>query len=88
MMKCLSCGRALSDAFFTDLAKSVEFKGGRFACPHCGAEHIRRKIGELPSGAPLYTLRLWGHPLAKRRQPPSPGKEGKDRRKHPRQRPR
>jgi len=88
MLKCLACGKSIPDAFFKERSTSVEFKGGRFACPHCGAEHVRRSIGHLPSGEPLYTFRLWGHPLAKKQASPSPKKEGSDRRKQARVKPR
>jgi len=67
-MNCLHCGREIPDSFFSRLGGSPEFKGGRFACPHCGAEHVRRTEGTLPSGAPLHTFRLWGHPTTVRRQ--------------------
>jgi DNA-directed RNA polymerase subunit RPC12/RpoP len=84
-MNCLRCGREISDSFFTLLNQSPEFKGGRFACPHCGAEHLRREVGTLPTGAPLFTVRLWGH-LRAPREPVSASVAGKDRRKAARSR--
>jgi len=86
-MKCLECGSKLSSEFFALRTESPEFKGGRFACPHCGAEHLRRLVGHLPSGEPLYSLRLWGHLTAARRSA-SPGTpKGNDRRQGPRTKP-
>jgi len=70
-MKCLACGKIIPDSFFVGESKTEQFKGGRFACPHCGAEHVRRLIGTLPSGGPLYTYRLWGHPASGKRIPPA-----------------
>lgn len=79
-MNCLHCGKEISDSFFEKLSRSHEFKGGRFACPDCGADHVRRNEGKLPSGAPLYTYRLWGHVSLMRRNP-SPPDAGAERRK-------
>jgi len=79
-MKCLRCGRGISQSFFDLLQQSPEFKGGRFSCPHCGAEHLRRPAGTLPSGEPLFTFRLWGH-LRAPRESVSAAAPGKDRRK-------
>jgi hypothetical protein len=83
-MKCLRCSREISDDFFACREQSPEFKGGRFACPHCLAEHLRREVGKLPSGEPLLGFRLWGH-LAATRQSPIPEKpQASERRKLPR----
>jgi hypothetical protein len=83
-MKCLSCSEEISEAFFAERSRSEEFKGGRFACLHCGAEHIRRWIGQLSSGEPLHTFRLWGHLASVRHKPTSGGMEGMERRGIPR----
>lgn len=68
-MKCLQCGVEIPEAFFTQRNQSESIKGGRFACPQCGAEHVRRVIGQDPSGAPLFSVRLWGHLKAAKRKP-------------------
>jgi hypothetical protein len=82
-MKCLSCDREFPEPSIEQENSADELKGGRFACPQCGAEHIRRQVGELPSGKPLYDIRLWGHLTAKRKPTP-PGSKGTERRKSPR----
>ncbi|HVE41189.1 MAG TPA: hypothetical protein VNM14_14945 [Planctomycetota bacterium] len=79
-MNCLGCGREISDTFFALRRQSPEFNGGRFACPHCGAEQLRRPVGTLPSGEPLYDIRRWGHPRAPR-ESVATAAPGTDRRK-------
>ncbi|HXX93960.1 MAG TPA: hypothetical protein VEN81_10015 [Planctomycetota bacterium] len=85
-MTCLHCNAELTDDFFLERSRSQEFKGGRFACPLCGAEHIRRLVGQLPSGAPLYSIRLWGHLRGIGRTPLPVGPLSGDRRLAPRRR--
>lgn len=86
-MECMSCGQSISESFFDEKNGTEQFKGGRFGCPHCGAEHVRRDIGRLPSGKPLYTVRLWGHLTTVKKQPVPAGEVGGDRRGRSRSRP-
>lgn len=67
-MKCLHCGQEIPERFFQELENTQAAKTGRFNCPHCAADHVRRKIGLLPSGQPEYTMRLWGHPTKFRKR--------------------
>jgi hypothetical protein len=60
-MKCMNCGAEIPEEFFAQKSQSTQFRGGRFACPHCGVEHLRRQVGQLHSGEPMYSFRLWGH---------------------------
>jgi hypothetical protein len=83
-MTCLTCNGEISEEFFLNLSRSVEFKGGRFQCPHCRAEHVRREVGRLPSGEPLYSIRRWGHLATRRHETPVGGPAGSDRRQAPR----
>jgi len=80
-MNCLRCNRQISDTFFSARDESPEFKGGRFACPHCGAEHLRRNVGTLASGEPLFSFRLWGHLRVQQKALSSEKAPGTDRRK-------
>ena len=84
-MNCLHCAREIPVAFFDSRTESPEFKGGRFSCPHCGAEHIRRNVGKLPNGEPLHNFRLWGHlKMQERERPASPATPPSERRKRTR----
>ncbi len=65
---CLECGKVLPDDFFEAWQKSPEAKSGRFTCPGCGADHVRREIGRTPEGKPLFNVRLWGHPTTRKRK--------------------
>jgi len=67
-MNCLHCGQALPEAVLTAWERAPQAKSGRFACPSCGADHVRRAIGKTPEGKPLFTLRLWGHPTTTRKR--------------------
>ncbi|HZE98071.1 MAG TPA: hypothetical protein VE981_13660 [Planctomycetota bacterium] len=78
-MNCLSCNVEIPDSLFAEWEKTEQFKGGRFSCPTCSAEHVRREIGKTPTGEPLYTFRLWGHLTSVRRQP-VPAAAGDERR--------
>jgi hypothetical protein len=61
-MRCLHCTLDIPATFLEDWAKSREAEsGGRFRCPHCNADHVRREIDPLPSGERQFTYRLWGH---------------------------
>ena len=68
-MNCLNCQGPLPEAAFPKEQSSLNVKKDRFACPHCGAELVRRRIGTLSSGEPLFSLRLWGHLTSLRRKP-------------------
>lgn len=59
-MNCLNCKEPLPKSYFQEAPPEIEARQGPFSCPHCYAEHVRRRVGELPSGKPLHTLRLWG----------------------------
>jgi predicted RNA-binding Zn-ribbon protein involved in translation (DUF1610 family) len=59
-MNCLNCQDPLPEDHFREAPPEAVARQGPFSCPHCGANHIRRKVGSLPSGKPLYSLRLWG----------------------------
>jgi len=72
-MKCLDCGQEIPDEFFTAWEQSPQAKSGRFTCPHCRADHVRRDIGKTPEGKPLFSIRLWGHPTSTRRKKPEAG---------------
>lgn len=72
-VKCLHCNEDIADDFLAAWDKSAQAKSGRFTCPHCSADHVRREIGRTPEGKPLYTFRLWGHPTSSRRKKPDPG---------------
>jgi hypothetical protein len=85
-MRCPQCDREIAEAFFSDRSQSCQFKGGRFACPHCAAELVRRQIGRLPSGEALYSVRLWGHLASTRRKAAATVGEA-DRRERPRAKP-
>lgn len=67
-MKCLDCTKDIPDSFIAEWQKSPQAKSGRFACPSCGVEHVRREIGHTPEGKPLYSVRLWGHPTTSRKK--------------------
>lgn len=67
-MTCLECSKELPASLFEKGEKPPPSKSGRFACPSCGAEHVRREIGSTPDGKPLYSLRLWGHPSSRRKK--------------------
>jgi DNA-directed RNA polymerase subunit RPC12/RpoP len=69
-MKCLHCGDEIPETIFADWEKSEGSKDGRFNCPHCNADHVRRQVGTLPTGEPLYSCRLWGHLTRMRKKPP------------------
>jgi hypothetical protein len=86
-MNCLSCGANISESFLRQKSRTEEFKGGRFACPHCGAEHVCRQVGQLPSGEPLYDFRLWGHLSSVKRSPSPATAPGGERRRTPRAKP-
>jgi hypothetical protein len=87
-MRCLDCHTDIPEDFFLQLSRSVQFKGGRFACPQCGAEHVRREVGQLSSGRPVYTFRLWGHQATQVRRAPSGRSDDTERRRSPRPIPR
>ena len=67
-MRCLNCQEPLPELPDVDKSKPVSANSGHFACPHCKANHVRREVGRLPSGEPLYSVRLWGHLTAARRK--------------------
>lgn len=67
-MKCLDCGKEIPESFFASWQTSPQAKSGRFNCPHCEADHVRREIGRTPEGKRLYSVRLWGHPTKARRK--------------------
>jgi len=67
-MRCLLCGREIPSTFFDAWSGTEEAKSGRFHCPFCDAEHLRREIAPLPSGKPQFTVRLWGHLTAQRKR--------------------
>ena len=67
-MNCLNCQAPLPESAFPKEQLDLNVKKDRFACPHCRAEHVRRRIGTLPSGEPLFSLRLWGHLTSMRRK--------------------
>jgi len=66
-MHCLHCAKEIAETFFEALSLSPRARDGRFRCPHCSADHVRREIGRLASGQVEYTVRLWGHPTRFRR---------------------
>ncbi len=72
-MRCQECGGEIGDAFFAAWEKTAQAKNGRFECPSCRADHVRRGIGTSPEGKPLYSIRLWGHPTTKKRKKEGPG---------------
>jgi len=67
-MTCLQCGKPLTDDFFALWERSPLAKSGRFNCPSCGADHVRRDIGRTPEGKRLFSVRLWGHPTSGRKK--------------------
>lgn len=67
-MRCLHCGREFPAGFFQEWEQTSAARTGRFRCPHCQAEHVRRLIGHHPSGHEEYSVRLWGHPTGYRRR--------------------
>jgi len=67
-MRCLHCGREIPETFFESWSATPEAKSGRFRCPSCDAEHVRREIDPLPSGKRQFTFRLWGHLTANRKR--------------------
>jgi DNA-directed RNA polymerase subunit RPC12/RpoP len=67
-MKCQHCSEEIGDDFFAAWDKNPRSKSGRFRCPHCSADYVRREIGKTPEGKPLYTFRLWGHPTSSRQK--------------------
>lgn len=67
-MTCLHCQEELPASLFDDGRIGEGLSVGRFSCPSCHAEHVRREVGRLSSGAPLYSIRLWGHLSSNRRQ--------------------
>ena len=69
-MKCQHCNTEIPESFFEAWQKTPAAKSGRFACPHCSAEHVRREIGKTPEGKSLYSIRLWGHPTTTKRKKP------------------
>lgn len=71
-MPCLQCGLEIPAAFFLAWESTEARRHGRFACPHCSAEHVRRPAGRRADGASDYTVRLWGHPTGTRRQRSAP----------------
>jgi hypothetical protein len=60
-MHCLLCNQELPESFLEEWARSAQASSGRFSCPHCAADHVRREIGRTPLGKPQYSVRLWGH---------------------------
>jgi hypothetical protein len=73
-MDCLHCAKEIPDAFMAAWEATPQSKSGRFNCPACGADHVRRDIGRTPNGKPLYTFRLWGHPTSVRKKKEDRGK--------------
>jgi hypothetical protein len=71
-MRCLCCSREIPAAFLVAWSASAEAKSGRFGCPRCDADHVRREIAPLPSGQRQFAYPLWGHLTAIRQ------KEAKD----------
>lgn len=69
-MKCLHCTVEIPESFFVEWGRTKESENGRFQCPHCRADHVRRTAGHLPNGEPLWNFRLWGHLTRMRKKPP------------------
>lgn len=67
-MNCLFCNLEIPPAAIPTEPKTKGADSGRFSCPHCNAEHVHRRVGDLPSGEPLYSTRLWGHLRSTRRK--------------------
>ena len=73
-MNCLHCSFEIPDGFFAAWELTPQATSGRFMCPSCAADHVRREIGTTREGKALFTVRLWGHPTTTRKKKEDRGK--------------
>ena len=66
-MKCFACAVEIPESSVTDDQSAANPRQARFKCPKCGASHIRKLVDHTAEGAPVYEVRLWGHPATTRR---------------------
>lgn len=72
-MKRLPYSMEIPDGW-TTAWEATQSQSGRFNCPSCRADHVRRELVKTPGGRSSYSFRLRGHPALMGKKSEGPGR--------------